>query len=122
MTVFRRLVLPTEAIRVATSPDYEHFGTPNLDGQRGSPCSLTAGLRQGCPLTPLLFAVAVDSLSRRTELCSPSTFARVHADLCGGFLDFPLFLNYSVFVGIASLLFDHLSFYNSKSEILLSDI
>ncbi len=79
VTVLRFLGIPTGAIRLVQSLCYEHFCTPTLEGQRGSPLKLTAGLRQGYHFSPVLFVVAVDSLLSRSERCSPTTLVRMQA-------------------------------------------
>ena len=49
--------------------------------QDGVTCfSISAGVRQGCPLFPLLFSIVADVLLRRMARLSPRSVIRAYAD------------------------------------------
>ena len=50
------------------------------DGARDNGFSISCGIRQGCPLSPPLFAVASDSLFRRLQRLLPDGCFRAYAD------------------------------------------
>ena len=41
---------------------------------------MTSGVRQGCPLSPLIYAVVAESVLDTIEARSPATFVRAYAD------------------------------------------
>jgi len=52
----------------------------SLGGNTGPGFQATAGVRQGCPLSPLLFAIVSDVLLRRVRRLAPAVLIRAYAD------------------------------------------
>ena len=80
MHVLELLGVPGSVIRFVKALYYCHEGCPQLEREMANPIRLGAGIRQGCPLSPLLFVVVVDGLLRRIRVDSPGTFTRMYAD------------------------------------------
>ena len=51
-----------------------------LKGSQHTGFAITRGIRQGCPLSPLLFAVVADALLRALEHACPGDLVRAFAD------------------------------------------
>ena len=54
-----------------------------MGGETFEGFDMRSGIRQGCPLSPLIFAVAVDVLLRRAQHLLPEDLSRVYADDLG---------------------------------------
>ena len=80
LDMLKLLPIPRHVARLARSFYVGHRGCPTLEGQHGDMFELSAGIRQGCPLSPLLFVVVVDGLLRCMQRESPDTYARMYAD------------------------------------------
>jgi hypothetical protein len=79
LDVLRASGMPASALRAVEALYRNTSCDLSLGGQRFTGFSATAGIRQGCPLSPLLFSVATSALVRRLG-CLPGTTARAYAD------------------------------------------
>ena len=72
--------LPVGAMAVFDSLYYGTVSQMLFHGQLYGHVPLDSGIRQGCPLSPLLFALATDSLLRIIEWRHPAAVTRAFAD------------------------------------------
>ena len=72
--------LPAGAMTVFDSLYYGTVSQMLFHGQLFGQVPLDSGIRQGCPLSPLLFALATDSLLRIIEWRHPAAVTRAFAD------------------------------------------
>ena len=74
------LGLPPEAVQVVRALYVDNSCDLMHKGTRYKGFDITRGVRQGCPLSPLLFAAAVEILLRKLELLDPRSLIRAYAD------------------------------------------
>ncbi len=72
-----QLRLPAPAVQLVRSLYRQHKGRMSLEGSQGESIPLSAGIRQGCPLSALLDIIAIDGLLRRVAL-EPGRQLRPH--------------------------------------------
>ena len=78
--VLRSLGLPSWLLRFIDALYQNNRCQVVAGGERHASFELQAGVRQGCPLSPLLFAVVADFLLRRLRRMFPSAAFRAYAD------------------------------------------
>ena len=78
--LLRSAGLPVEVCRFVRGLYLGHGCDVALQGGTCEGFSIGAGIRQGCPLSPLLFAFALEPFLRRLRRLSPSTELRAYAD------------------------------------------
>ena len=74
------LGLPKTALNLIRSLYNNNRCVVQTSGFRGDGFPMTAGVRQGCPLSPLLYAVCADLLIERIRHKLPSAVVRAYAD------------------------------------------
>ena len=80
LEVLRSLGMP-QGMLVAISAFYQNTSCfIKFKGQIYEGFALTSGVRQGCPLSPVLFVLCADILLRRLEVLFPCSIARAFAD------------------------------------------
>jgi hypothetical protein len=78
--VLRRIGMPEDALHFVQALYDENKCVISCKGGIFDGFKLTAGIRQGCPLSPLLFVVVVDILLRRLGEALPRALIRAFAD------------------------------------------
>ena len=78
--VLRHLGLPPEAMHVVEALYNGNRCVISCGGTKSPGFTMQAGIRQGCPLSPLLFAVVVDLMLRKLSALSPHDLLRAFAD------------------------------------------
>ena len=78
--LFRKLGWPVWLLSFIRCLYYGNTCHIALGGGRHEGFDITRGIRQGCPLSPLLFAVASDVLLRRLDRFIPGACTRAYAD------------------------------------------
>ena len=80
LDLFHHLDFPPAILGFARALYWNNYCWIIAGGVRHGGFPITAGIRQGCPLSPVLFAVAADLLLRRLRRLLPATLARAYAD------------------------------------------
>ena len=71
---------PPNAINLISALYDNSYCRIQLNGEVGDPFSLKAGVRQGCPLSPIIYAVVAELLLDNIEHNCPHTAVRAYAD------------------------------------------
>jgi len=79
----RHLGLPQEALNLITALYDQNKCLVSAQGNLHPGFPMRSGIRQGCPLSPLLFVVVVDSLLRHLAASLPTAVPRAYADDIG---------------------------------------
>ena len=80
LEVLRFVGFPDSALRLIEALYFDHVGCPTLAGAEGDVFPLSAGIRQGCPLSPLLFVLVIDVLMERLLRLLPDAVVMAFAD------------------------------------------
>ena len=80
LVTLEHLGLPPHIIQFIRCLYYDNRCWISIGGKRHAGFTIKAGIRQGCPLSPLLFAVVADILLRRLQRLFPHAIRRAYAD------------------------------------------
>jgi len=80
LDLFADLGLPPELLNFIRALYRRNICQLVVGGSRHVGFEISAGIRQGCPLSPLLFAIAADLLLRRLARLLPEALLRAYAD------------------------------------------
>ena len=97
-SVLRRIGIPTAIMAFITCLYFDNRCSLILGGARFPGFHLLSGIRQGCPLSPLCFAIAADLPLRRIHRLLPDATIRAYADdlaivLRSGFSDLMILIH-----------------------------
>ena len=80
MQVLQHIGMPTNALNAFRMLYDTSSCRIALKGATFDGFLMTSGVRQGCPLSPLIYAVIAEALLEKIELEAPGTFVRAYAD------------------------------------------
>jgi len=80
ITVLERIGIPPTILNFIRAIYDDNIGIVTVKGRPFGHFRLGAGIRQGCPLSPLLFAVVADLLLRHLQRELPEAVERAYAD------------------------------------------
>jgi exonuclease III len=80
LAVLAHIGVPLAALAFIKALYHKTGAQMQMAGTRGGQFQITAGIRQGCPLSPLLFVVTLDGLIRRMLREIPGVMPRMYAD------------------------------------------
>jgi len=80
LDVLEALRLPVETLTFIRNLYKNNRCSIIVGGQRWEGFDMFSGIRQGCPLSPLIFAIAMDVLLRRVARLFPDNLVRAYAD------------------------------------------
>ena len=80
LATLRHIGMPEHALRLVQCLYDNNYCDIALQGARFEGFPITAGIRQGCPLSPLLFVTVAESLLRGLQRCVHKAVPRAYAD------------------------------------------
>ena len=80
LRILTEIGLPKNALNMIHALYDNNRCVVQTNGFRGEGFQMTAGVRQGCPLSPLLYAVCADLLIERIRSKLPTAVIRAYAD------------------------------------------
>ena len=82
-----RFGIPDKLVRLVSGIYKAPQFSVSINGKTSDPQTQECGIRQGCPLSPILFACVIDGLLRKIKQASPTSTVRAFADDIGMVVD-----------------------------------